>query len=671
MPTTPTRGHHRQKQKKEFTRRLRDLEVTFSHYLPSASLPSPYSTPSRPGPSPSGSTVCSSGYHQLSTPPTSANITSTTMMSSKAPNANGNGSPYRPRSDVHQHEHDHNHNDELRPMMNVSNSYTSAATGGSLDGPPVHCLPGKPPLFNLIKCIVAAVTVGLVVGSVASGLTQANVVPQNDGIASPGAAATGSGGGSSGASGHKYWSKPNEVVDPARAKEMAAEAEQDARDAIARAGGKPAAAAKAAKKEATKKEEDENNDDDDDDEVTETEDANGDKDGDDAVQEDTTTTTTKEKDDAQFAPGYPKKWHGSLRDKEEPGGVEFKYVAKWTDGTYDPNPDLPFPRLAWLLSFPNSGTSYTMKLVETATGHHVASNYGDHNLHKVTKLSEPFYEDDATFAVMRSRGSIGPFIADAGGKKMTRTTRGYVITKTHCGGYCFKCAPSKYALTDPQFLLKCASGGWVYRDEFKSPDRPIKSKTTYDPRLISRAVHLIRNPFDNIVSRYHLEHNHMERYDRQKDLAKYDREKDGFRKFCKQLNKNYASEELEFAKAVQKETGDDALLQALEYVQDVPCYQDLFKYINWHNHAFRATEELKVPTLLLHYEEYEADFDATLETLLEFLDQPLASDFTKEFIEGKSYAEEYFTEDERHMVKKAVKLLASDELHKEIQRYFD
>ena len=525
-----------------------------------------------------------------------------------------------------------NNDKELRPMK-VSNSFAavSSSSYSNLDGPPVNFLPGKPPLFHLLKCIVACVTVGLVVGSVASGLNQAKD-QNNGGVSLPSDTSSGS----SSSNGHEYWSKPNEVFDPTRVKEMADQAEQDARDAILRLGGTPSG-------EGKDDDEVNNNADDDDDETN---------------------------DGTQFAPGYPKKWHGSLKDKEEPNGVQFKPVAKWIDGTYDPDPDLPYPRLAWLLSFPNSGTSYTMKLVETATGHHVASNYGDHNLHKVTKLSEPFFEDENTFAEMRSRGSIGPFIADAGGKKMTRTTQGYVITKTHCGGYCFKCGPSKYTLTDSQFMLKCASGGWVYKDEFKS-SAPIKSKTTYDPRLISRAVHLIRNPFDNIVSRYHLEHNHMERYDRQKDLAKYDREKSGFRKFCKQLNKNYADAEAEFAKLVKKETGDEALQQALDYVKDVPCYQDLFKYVNWHNHAFAATEELKIPTLLLHYEDYETDFDSTLETLLKFLDQPMASDFTKEFIEGKSYAQEYFTDDERHMVKKAVKLLAHDQLYKQLVRYFD
>lgn len=635
--------------KKQFNRRLRDLEVTFSHYLPSSSLPSPsrspclYTTPSRNPNSRGGNGSPNASYHRLSTPPSSANFSSSMMQSTSG---SPNGSPYRNGNGNVNGRHTAASNDELKPM-NVSNSYAAAASSGysNLDGPPVNCLPGKPPLFNLVKCIVACVTVGLVVGSVASGLNQAKA-PQSGGaggVVPPPSDTSGSG-----SSGHQYWSKPNEVINPARVKEMADQAEQDAQDAIARMGGKPSSSVE----EEGKDDDDDNANDDDDDDANDDDDDN------------------VEADETQFAPGYPKKWHGSLKDKEEPNGVQFKPVAKWVDGTYDPNPDLPYPRLAWLLSFPNSGTSYTMKLVETATGHHVASNYGDHNLHKVTKLSEPFFEDEKTFAEMRSRGSIGPFIADAGGKKMTRTAQGYVITKTHCGGYCFKCAPSKYTLTDNQFLLKCASGGWVYKDEFKSSE-PIKSKTTYDPRLISRAVHLIRNPFDNIVSRYHLEHNHMERYDRQKDLAKYDREKDGFRKFCEQLNKNYADEEAEFAKLVKKETGDDALQQALDYVKDVPCYQDLFKYVNWHNHAFTATEELKIPTLLLHYEDYETDFDSTLETLLQFLDQPLASDFTKEFIEGKSYAEEYFTDDERHMVKKATKLLANDSLYKEISRYFE
>ena len=131
-----------------------------------------------------------------------------------------------------------------------------------------------------------------------------------------------------------------------------------------------------------------------------------------------------------------------------------------------------------------------MKLIETATGHNVASNYGDHNLHKVTKVSEPFFNDKTTFDEMRESGSIGPFIADAGGKKMTRAESGYVITKTHCGGYCFKCAPEKYTISDAEFLKKCASGGWVYNDKKNLRNRSRRKSNTIQNSLIAQSISL-------------------------------------------------------------------------------------------------------------------------------------------------------------------------------------
>eukprot|EP00562_Extubocellulus_spinifer_P011478 CAMPEP_0178551322 /NCGR_PEP_ID=MMETSP0697-20121206/6724_1 /TAXON_ID=265572 /ORGANISM="Extubocellulus spinifer, Strain CCMP396" /LENGTH=550 /DNA_ID=CAMNT_0020184169 /DNA_START=208 /DNA_END=1860 /DNA_ORIENTATION=- len=544
--------------RKEISRRLKDIETSFSHIL----------SPRR-----------------HSSPPPRGNDSPTALKSIMLPSKFANGGGHEGSS------HHGSGNGNFRPM-NVSQSYAA-----SEEGPALNILPGSPPLFSLMRFVVGAITIGLVVGSIAAGVRDqpfqsgavgvaggSNIDDDAVGRYDDGDDAVGS---------HQHWTKANTIIDAEKAAAMEKEAEEDAKAAIERMGGKPI--------------------------------------------------------------GY------KSGDKVGTGD------GKWK-GMSDPLPDSPYPRLAWLLSFPNSGTSYTMKLIETATGHHVASNYGDHNLHKVTKLSEPFFDNEKVFNDMRQRGSIGPFIADAGGKKMTRTDSGYVITKTHCGGYCFKCAPKKYTLTDSEFILKCASGGWVYKDDFKSVE-PITAKTVYDPKIIQRSVHLIRSPYDNMVSRYHLEHNHMERFDRQKDLAKYDRERAGFRKFCKDLNKQYDKEEQEFALAAKK-NGNDKLKKALDIVKDVPCYEDLFKYINWHDHAFTATAKLKMPTLILHYNDYETDFDGTLETLLEFLEQPLASDFTKEFIEGKSYEEEFFTEDERKAVKKATKILASDELWKELSRYF-
>ena len=366
--------------------------------------------------------------------------------------------------------------------------------------------------------------------------------------------------------------------------------------------------------------------------------------------------------------------------------------ARWRS-LPDPNPDLlppSSPRLAWLLSFPNSGTSYTQALVRTVTGHYVATNYGHKQVHKrTTGLSEPFFADPATFEAMAGRGSVGPFLVEPFATDRTRAGGGYVPTKTHCGGYCFRnCGPGKYRLTDSEFLAKCASGGWMGPDPRGRTDPetglalPKKVRTTYDPRLVQRTVHLIRNPYDNVVSRYHLEHNRMERLELTDDLERYPRDREGFRAFCHDLNAKFEAEELAYARGGGKgrrggggggggggERQD--LLRALEGAGliDVPCFQDFLRYVLWHEHAMAVTSELAQPTLILHYDQYESDLEGTVGRLMEFLDQE-ATGTPPDFFAGKSYEDDYFTEEERAKVAEAMEILSSDVLWEELRVYF-
>ena len=72
--------------------------------------------------------------------------------------------------------------------------------------------------------------------------------------------------------------------------------------------------------------------------------------------------------------------------------------------------------IAWLMSFPNSGTSYTSYLVRTVTGQLTASNYRS--------------EQAGADAVFEDRPA-GPFWTGVG--NFDSPTSGYLLTKTHCG----------------------------------------------------------------------------------------------------------------------------------------------------------------------------------------------------------------------------------------------
>jgi len=90
--------------------------------------------------------------------------------------------------------------------------------------------------------------------------------------------------------------------------------------------------------------------------------------------------------------------------------------------------------------------------------------------------------------------------------------------------------------------------------------------------------------------------------------------------------------------------------------------------MQWHNLAFVTTRDfVKVPTKVLHYEDYASE--ETLEELLVFLrldyeGLPLHTKFAPHDYSA------YFSQEERRAVKQAAKLLASPETWKHLQRYF-
>jgi len=65
----------------------------------------------------------------------------------------------------------------------------------------------------------------------------------------------------------------------------------------------------------------------------------------------------------------------------------------------------------------------------------------------------------------------------------------------------------------------------------------------YSTDLVAGAVHLIRDPFDNVISRFHLTLNRFGRRNQSDKLAKYPRSKEGFRALCMDWGNSFYDEE--------------------------------------------------------------------------------------------------------------------------------
>ena len=65
----------------------------------------------------------------------------------------------------------------------------------------------------------------------------------------------------------------------------------------------------------------------------------------------------------------------------------------------------------------------------------------------------------------------------------------------------------------------------------------------YSTDIVAGAVHLIRDPFDNVISRFHLTLNRFGRKNQSDKLAKYPRSKEGFRALCMDWGNSFYDEE--------------------------------------------------------------------------------------------------------------------------------
>ena len=183
---------------------------------------------------------------------------------------------------------------------------------------------------------------------------------------------------------------------------------------------------------------------------------------------------------------------------------------------------------------------------------------------------------------------------------------------------------------------------------------------TYPSSIVpKRAVHLIRNPFDNIVARFHMSVRSRKKLGgwRGDEAAAFTNNREGLLAWCKYGVNQYPKDDSSFSEEARKT------------LKDVPCHADFLRYVQWHNHAISVIKDHQLPTHNLFYENYTKDFDGTVKHLLNFLQLPLR-DHPKPFITGKAYTE-WFDPKEAQAVARLVREAASPECWALLRHYVE
>jgi len=251
-------------------------------------------------------------------------------------------------------------------------------------------------------------------------------------------------------------------------------------------------------------------------------------------------------------------------------------------------------------------------------------------------------------------GNQGPWL-ELIPDRHTSIPRDFILTKTHCKGFCSGryCGPEKTIHTVRSFMVGCLSGTRAVRNKRGGLD---KISVTYSPDLVKKAIHIFRHPLDNVVARFNLEYNVQSAKGDGKYTALFPKNATGFRRWCALDDRNQGLLKSRFI--------DEPLRRKLS---GVPCFNEFYRYAQWHNLAFSMSRDMNLPTMILHYHEYSDNFEQTRDSVLNFLGLPRVGDGV-EFHSGKVYRS-YFSTKQKAAIRALLEELASTETWEQLKDY--
>jgi hypothetical protein len=223
------------------------------------------------------------------------------------------------------------------------------------------------------------------------------------------------------------------------------------------------------------------------------------------------------------------------------------------------------------------------------------------------------------------------------------------------------CGPDQYIVDRDAFLEGCA------RTSARLEKGSRRVEYALQPDRVARMVHLIRNPFANIVARFHLERRHLVKAKPEMDAALPNSPK-GFAMWCQKLDEEYAKVDRNFFTKEQ-----------LKLYRKAPCRGEFYKYTQWHNRVHDITSLVggagnhtnghgQPVVLTIHYEDYETNMDETVRQLFEFWELPLQGK-VREFRELPDYSD-HFSKADVKAIEALVRDVASEHTWDLVKRYF-
>lgn len=302
----------------------------------------------------------------------------------------------------------------------------------------------------------------------------------------------------------------------------------------------------------------------------------------------------------------------------------------WTEGSIRP---------AWILSFPESGVAHIMNILQQSSNRRTATNYG-----------HLFLQSDGTFARSGQSAPLYPNGPSWYNMELLPPTI-YAGTRSHGTGYCLFCHPRDYS--NGNFWWKSASG--VQMNDGR------RQRLQYNPQDVKRMIHLIRDPYDNVVARFYsyIGLMNINRPDLNIEDTFPLTEK-GFRDWCKFQDRGFEQVELKWL---------PENLRAI--AKDVPCRQEFVKWARFHTNAFLMARAREIDYMVLRYEDYVKDQSGTIERVNNYLNYPVENLDIPQTITGDGIwnFRNFYTDDERLAIEKLIRNLSIPPVWFHLQYY--
>lgn len=287
------------------------------------------------------------------------------------------------------------------------------------------------------------------------------------------------------------------------------------------------------------------------------------------------------------------------------------------------------PSLTWFFGFPQSGNTYVFHILHSVTDKATATNYGFSVMDLEGKVHAAIHDS------VRVYGESGPALYTS---KFLETPDTRILTWASSDGACRNCHPRKYMYNYGRFRELCWEGT-IMKD-----GNQVAVK--YNPELVKSAVHLYRDPFDNIVLRFWAEREAKAAGNHISWLERYPPTHTGFQSWCNERDAEWYDVENAWYGP-----------ETMKLAEGVICRQEFYKYIMFHNNIARTRLAYNLPTFVIKYEDFHLEYEKTISNLVAFMGLPLLREPPEKDVQV-GFSDRYFTDEHRAASKKLMRSLA-------------